>query len=252
MWTVPAVAPASPQITRSRVDFPAPLSPKMAYTRPGWKLAVTSRKAAKRPKILLTFSRLMGGAGSARSGLASLGSAAASVGRIGRTILGALCRRCGCSRLLVLGRVLGGALGLQHLGVEDAVVPVAALGQRLGVVHEGVGRRLGAVINHGQHQVLLDERELHMRALALDRARRHVAGHPQALGVDAGIHRAQLLDGHVVALALLHPGERQVGQPEDDDPDSHAKLHVFVVHPRHTRKTLVLSLVPVKAGSWPR
>ena len=36
------------------------------------------------------------------------------------------------------GRILGGALGLELLGVEDAIASVAAFGQSVGVVLEGV------------------------------------------------------------------------------------------------------------------
>jgi hypothetical protein len=42
--------------------------------------------------------------------------------------------------------VLAGTLGLQDVSVEDPVVAIRAFGQRLGIVLEGVRRRLGAFV----------------------------------------------------------------------------------------------------------
>src|ERR1051326_5187695 len=50
---VPRVGCIRPAITRSRVDFPAPLSPSSAYMRRGAKLPVTPRSAAIGPKFLV-------------------------------------------------------------------------------------------------------------------------------------------------------------------------------------------------------
>ena len=48
------------------------------------------------------------------------------------------------------GRVLRGALGLQLLGVEDAVASETAIGQRLRVVLKSVGRSFGSGIRNRQ------------------------------------------------------------------------------------------------------
>ena len=50
----------------------------------------------------------------------------------------------------LLGRVFRGALGLQLLGVKNAVAAKTAIGQGLGVVFESVRRRFGPAVNHGQ------------------------------------------------------------------------------------------------------
>ena len=55
--------------------------------------------------------------------------------------------RAGAGLLRRGGRVLAGALGLQDRGVEDAVAAIGAFGQGLGVVLEGVRRRLGAFVD---------------------------------------------------------------------------------------------------------
>ena len=47
-------------MTLSKVDFPAPLSPKIAYSRPVSNRAVISRRTANRPKSLLILVRIMG------------------------------------------------------------------------------------------------------------------------------------------------------------------------------------------------
>ena len=46
---VPRVGWTSPARTRSKVVFPAPLSPRIVYNRPGANSALTPRSAAKRP-----------------------------------------------------------------------------------------------------------------------------------------------------------------------------------------------------------
>src|ERR1041385_8235734 len=50
---VPRVGCISPAITRSSVDFPAPLSPKSAYIRCGAKPPLIPRSAAIGPKFLV-------------------------------------------------------------------------------------------------------------------------------------------------------------------------------------------------------
>src|SRR5215467_4712471 len=53
---VPCVGRASPANARSKVVFPAPLSPRMAWKRPASNSAETRRRAAKRPNCFMTFS----------------------------------------------------------------------------------------------------------------------------------------------------------------------------------------------------
>lgn len=56
MEIVPFVGRANPASARSKVVFPAPLSPRMAWKRPASNSADTPRSAAKRPNCLMTFS----------------------------------------------------------------------------------------------------------------------------------------------------------------------------------------------------
>src|SRR5271154_2828731 len=53
MAMLPRVAGVNPASVRNNVVFPAPLSPRIAYRRPAWKLAFTPRSAEKRPNCLI-------------------------------------------------------------------------------------------------------------------------------------------------------------------------------------------------------
>ena len=101
------------------------------------------------------------------------------------------------------GGVLGGALGLELHGVEDAVAAVGADGKGLGVVLEGVGRGLGALVLDAESLVELDEGEGGAGADALDGAGLDVAGDAEMAGVGLVAHLLELGDGDVVALGLL-------------------------------------------------
>src|SRR5208337_5560055 len=68
-----------------------------------------------------------------------------------------------------LRRVFRGALGLQLLGMENAVVSEAAIGQGLRVVFKSVGRSFGPGIRHGQRQIVFLQHEIDARSRALDR-----------------------------------------------------------------------------------
>lgn len=110
--------------------------------------------------------------------------------------------------------------------MEDAVAAETALGHGLGIVLEGIRRGLGAGINDGQHEVVLLEREFDTRTLAANGTGHHVAGHAQPLRVAAVVHLAQLLDGYVVALTLLHAGEGKISERHQDDQDGDGESEV--------------------------
>src|SRR5262245_39855265 len=111
MRTVPLVGRASPAITRSSVDFPAPLSPKTPQIRPAANSACTRLSAAKGPKNLL------------RSVSATAGTACASAaGRGAIRLRHAGARRVGhARRRAALFVIFRGAFGLELLRVEHAV-----------------------------------------------------------------------------------------------------------------------------------
>src|SRR5882724_1566590 len=112
----------------------------MVYKRPRLNEPVTSLRAGTRPKNLLMLCSEI--AKSAGLGAVLSGSSIRSLGDAG-----ALCRRCG--GLLLLGSVLRGALGLKMFGLEDAIAPQRAFGQRLCVVFECIRGRFTSVIDHG-------------------------------------------------------------------------------------------------------
>src|SRR5580698_4575650 len=53
MAMLPRVAGDNPASARNNVVFPAPLSPRIEYRRPTWKLAFTPRSAENRPNCLI-------------------------------------------------------------------------------------------------------------------------------------------------------------------------------------------------------
>ena len=59
MLMVPCVGAAKPASARSRVVFPAPLSPRIACSLPVSNSAVTPRSAANRPNCLTTLETMM-------------------------------------------------------------------------------------------------------------------------------------------------------------------------------------------------
>jgi hypothetical protein len=56
MTTRPLSGASSPAITRSRVDLPEPLGPSSAVSAPSGAVSVTSSRARKAPKLLVTAS----------------------------------------------------------------------------------------------------------------------------------------------------------------------------------------------------
>src|SRR5579883_1661819 len=141
--------------------------------------------------------------------------------------LGRLGVRCARRRVARFRRsILGSALGLQRLGVKHAVFAEAPFREGLGIVFERIGRRLGPGVAHRQTQVLLHQDELHMRAVALDRAGLHVPRDAKALRVGTVAQTAKLLDGDVVALAFLHPGVGEVAEHQENDDGRTTKLQV--------------------------
>src|SRR4029077_1414136 len=131
------------------------------------------------------------------------------------------------------GRVLGRALRLQGLGVEDAVFAEAAFSERLRVVFERVRRWLGASVADGQAQVLLYQNEVDVCATALDGSGLHVAGNPQTLGERAVAEAAQLLDSDVVALAFLDARIGEIAQHQENEYSRAAKLQILTSFTRH-------------------
>ena len=85
------------------------------------------------------------------------------------------------SVVLLLGCILGGALGLNLFSVKGPVAGEAAVSQGLRIIFEGIGERLGAAIDDIQNLVVFDQHKIHMRPAAADRPRLDITGHAQAL-----------------------------------------------------------------------
>ncbi len=101
--------------------------------------------------------------------------------------------------------------------MEDAVVAVGADGEGLGVVLEGVGWRLGALIGDGELAALLEEIEGGVGADAVDAAGGDVAGYAKVADVGLVAHALELADGDVVALVVAAAGEGEIGDGGKDD-----------------------------------
>jgi len=91
--------------------------------------------------------------------------------------------------------------------VEDAVVAVGAYGEGLGVVLEGVGWGLRALIDDGEFAALLQEVEGGVGAYAVDASGCYVAGYAEVANIGFVAHSLELADGDVVALVVTSPGE---------------------------------------------
>ena len=113
--------------------------------------------------------------------------------------------------------VLGGAFGLELGGVEDAVVAVGAYGEGLGVVLEGVGWRLGSLIDDGEFAALLEQIEGGIGADAMDAAGSYVAGDAEVADVRFVAHALEFADGDVVALVVATAAEGEVGDGAQND-----------------------------------
>ena len=106
--------------------------------------------------------------------------------------------------------------------MEDAVVAVGADGERLGIVLEGVGRRLNALVADFESAVLLDQREVDVGADAVDAAGLDVARNAEMADVGLVAHALQFTDGDVVALVVADAGEGEIadgGQNDDGGDD---------------------------------
>src|SRR5947208_14827769 len=86
---------------------------------------------------------------------------------------------CGLLTWLLLSRlgrsIFAGALGLNLGGVEDAVAAVGTHGERLGIILEGVGKRLHALIADADGFIQFHEREVGVSSAANNGAGLHVA-----------------------------------------------------------------------------
>jgi hypothetical protein len=153
------------------------------------------------------------------------GFSQASVGFLTHRGLSRLCR--GRRPILIRGgSVLRGALGLNLLRMKDAIGSVGTLDQRLRIVLERIRRGFGAAICDLQLQPLLVNLKIRARALAMDAAGNYLSGNPQPLGMSLGTHALQLFDGDVIALAVLNPGEREIGKSRHNDGYGDAKTKI--------------------------
>ncbi len=100
--------------------------------------------------------------------------------------------------------------------MEDAVASVGADGEGLGVVFEGVGRRLCAFVVDLEGAALFEQDELRVGAGALDAAGSYVAGYAEVAGVGFVAERIELRDGDVILFGALHAG---VGEPARPCPE---------------------------------
>jgi hypothetical protein len=155
---------------------------------------------------------------------------------LGHALRGRSRRRAAGGRSGLLRGVLRGALGLQLLGVEDAIASETSIGQGLGIVFEGIGRGLGAAVRNLKSLIILYQDEVNFSAVTLDRTRLHIPRDAQSLGVGGVSHTAQFLDGDVVTLTLLHPGVGQVSEREQDDYGRAAELEISAGFARHEKR----------------
>ena len=100
--------------------------------------------------------------------------------------------------------------------MEESVASVGTDGESLGVVLEGVGWGLGALIGDAESLALFEEREGGVGADVGDASGLDVAGDAEMASVGLGAHLLELGDGDVVALVVS--GGRD-GEPADSTED---------------------------------
>src|SRR5258708_27617723 len=161
------------------------------------------------------------------------------VGHTGRSARLHLRHALGRLGLHLVARPLWGilrcALCLQSLSVEDAIVTKAAVGERLRVVLESIGRRVGSGIVHREQLILLHQHKLNVGSSALDRAGLHISRNSQALGESAIAHLVQLADRNVVALAVLHAGVREITKQQKNHNRGRAEFEIGFTLAGHTK-----------------
>src|SRR5579872_5764333 len=67
-----------------------------------------------------------------------------------------------------LRSIFRGALGLESLGVKNAIVTETAIGKCLRIIFEGIGGRLGSGVVNIEQLILLHQHELNVRPYPLD------------------------------------------------------------------------------------
>jgi len=88
------------------------------------------------------------------------------------------------------------------------------------------------LIGNVQGAGIFHENEISAHALVLDGAGLHIPGDPQMAGVGLGAHPLQFLDGDVIALVRLYPGNSEINDRSEnyDDGDTHTRTLIFALH----------------------
>src|SRR4051812_21709385 len=140
-------------------------------------------------------------------------------------------------------RIFRSALRLQPLGVKYAIASETAVGQGLGVVLKGIGWSFRPAVHNWKNLVLLDENEFDLRSGAPDGSGLNIAGNAQPLAINVvPFHAAELFNGDVIALALLHARVGEVRQRYQDQYGRAAKFEVFAGFARHEPSPIKLTL----------
>jgi len=152
-----------------------------------------------------------------------------SKGQANRLLHSALLSRPGGSWFITAGRrlILGRALCLHMFGYKLSIRRGAALDERLGLVHKGVGQRLTANVADGESLALFFQNEVGAASSTANAARRNRASKTHAVVAGRTFQRLIFSDGVVVrlALAITKPGEK--GKGDDDDRDADAEFRTI-------------------------
>jgi hypothetical protein len=100
--------------------------------------------------------------------------------------------------------------------MEDAIVTIGADSQSLGVILEGIGRGLCALIIDLQCATLLEKLESGVGADAVNAPRGYIASDTEMAYVRLVAHTLKLADGDVVALVIADAREREIGDSRED------------------------------------
>lgn len=102
--------------------------------------------------------------------------------------------------------------------MEDSITTKGSYSQSLGIIFEGVRRRLGAAVGYPKGFTLLQQSECRVSARTLDAARSDITRYTQMTNVGFVAHALQFTDRHVIAFVVAYARKGKISNgPKDDE-----------------------------------
>ena len=124
------------------------------------------------------------------------------------------------------GFVFRGAFGLNFIRLKYAIGTEAAIGERLGVVVEGVGKRIGAGVKNIQRSWALMQDKRYAASGFENRTRLNFAANAHPVRLRVFPHLLEFGNGFVIGLGIFHTAHCQPNKRADDKDHEGAKLQI--------------------------